>query len=194
MGLAFFCLPSFHWFAERGEENQNKGQCGNEKILAAENDEAKEASANADHCGGIVLCFFQKVEEENNKERGHGKANALCIKMKERSDESSGGAADDPIGMIQKADEKKEPAPIHAGGRIFCAKERIGFIGEGEDHIILLFPHIPKLIDERKAVKKVPGIDHQGDKSDLQKLIIGNEKIDGNKLHGAGIHGETHQK
>ena len=101
------------------------------------------------------------IHRDDNEKRGHGKVNAGGVKTDKGSGHTADDRAQDPIAVVQNGDGEIVGMGVHPFGDPGRGEERIGLVGQGEDHIELSKPHPPELFQHGEPVDQMAEVQDQ---------------------------------
>ena len=83
-----------------GEAKEDYCHCGNEKIIGTEDDKAYNRHAGADYCRQMIFRFPPLVDNDGDKQSGHGKVDAGGIEGYDAAEKRAENAAGNPVEVI----------------------------------------------------------------------------------------------
>ena len=177
-----------------GQKQGNEHHRGDQKQLAAEEQQTHRGGCHADDGGAVVFIAEPLLHEHSNEQRSQNKLHTLKADGQGAAGNVADDAAGDPVAVVEKRDQKAVPVAADALRRLILGYQRIGFVGKGKDHIGLFPAGIFVGVDERNAVKDVPGVDQQGGNGGADEGCVGGQKAYRQVLPGACEHKQAHKK
>ena len=117
-----------------------------------------------------MVLFLHPLFQEDYQEQGsHDKADSFRIERKHSSQDAVQSSVCDPVKIVEERNPEIEPAFIDImgnGRRIIQSK---GFIAEHKDQKRLFPAGASVLLHESNAVKKMAGLDGEGNEQSLQR-------------------------
>lgn len=85
-----------------GEAKEDYCHCGNEKIIGTEDDKAYNRHAGADYCRQMIFRFAPLVDNDGDKQSGHGKVYPCGIEGYYAAEKRADETARYPVKMIEE--------------------------------------------------------------------------------------------
>ena len=96
--------------------------------------------------------------------------------------------------MVENGDQKAHRVRVDVRGSFQRAEQRIGLIGQREDHVPLARAHAVKCLEKGQTVENVTAVEQQRHYRDRHERRLRREQRDEQVLSRAGVDGQTAQK
>ena len=134
------------------------------------------------------------LDENDREHAGHCKVDARRVERQHTADERADDRADDPVGVVENGDQKAHRVRVDVRGRFQRAEQRVGLIGQREDHVPLARAHAVECLEKGQTVENVTAVEQQRHHRDRHERRLRREQRDEQVLSRAGVDGQTAQK
>ena len=185
---------SFKERTEKGNQDDHGNHGGDEKRIFSEKSRGKNGAAQTDEGRRMVLFLHPLFQEDYQEQGSHDKADSFRIERKHSSQDAVQSSACDPVKIVEERNPEIEPAFIDIigdGRRIIQSK---GFIAEHKDQKGLFPAEASVLLHESNAVKKMAGLDGEGNEQSLQRSKGDSSMVTATNSRGTAEddHGHNH--
>ena len=196
-GFIFICGRCRRCFFDAAAEEQETGgdteKRRDDKAVGAQKEETEKGGTETAEYRNVLFDFFPLVDDDGDEQRRHGKVDAGGVEGDEGAGDAPEETAENPVALIENGNEKEVIFLGYILRGIDGTEQRIGFIGEGENHIGAELSHEFEFLQHGKAVEAMAGVEGELTKKGIEKPHPGNQHIDGDKLSHAGVDDEAHQ-
>ena len=133
----------------------------------AEQRERNRRRTQTEKRGQMALRGDPLLDEDNGKQARHGEIDAGRVERQHAADKCADDRTEDPVGVVENGDQKAHGVRVNVRGRFERAEQRIGLVGQRENHIPLSRAHFVKGFEEGQTVEDMTAVEqqrHDGDR------------------------------